>query len=359
MRIPDLRERLLSRENSQVLRGIAIIFIMLHNFLHLKMFGFSAENEMSFLPERASSFFAALAGGSHLTAEFFSHLGWIGVGVFVFLTGYGVALRQPPVNREETAAYVKRSYLKLLVLMLPAVLFFAVLDVFKGDLWPGLGKRFSYLTMLVNFAYPYLNCNPGVYWYFGLTFQFYLLWALFGRRMNGKNLLIWSEVFLVGLLGLNYFRPLKVLTIYRRCFPGWFLLFAAGVILARFKSGNGSSSSKTSLGLELLCFVLLFGMIFLCSRWMVPWVFLDFVALAWFLVFGLMILRTRYLSAAFRWLGRLSACLFVCHPIARTLVLNAVYPRFQNQPSLVLIYLALSIIIALCYQMIYRRCVKR
>ena len=39
---------LLSRENSNVVRGLAILAIMFHNFLHLDSVGFSKENEMAF-----------------------------------------------------------------------------------------------------------------------------------------------------------------------------------------------------------------------------------------------------------------------------------------------------------------------
>jgi len=87
---------ILSRENSLILRGVAILFIMLHNFLHLEQYGFTGENEMSFSAEKAFGFFNAVSNDSNVIAEFLSHLGWIGVPVFVFLTGYGIALTPPP-----------------------------------------------------------------------------------------------------------------------------------------------------------------------------------------------------------------------------------------------------------------------
>ena len=111
---------LLSKDNSLVLRGVAIAFIVLHNFLHLRLWGFSRENEMSFVSGNADSFFSTLISGENLAAEFFSHLGWIGVPVFVFLTGYGVTFTEENGAR----CYIRRNYLKLLALMLPAILFF-------------------------------------------------------------------------------------------------------------------------------------------------------------------------------------------------------------------------------------------
>ncbi len=218
-------EKLLSRDNSMILRGVAIVFIMLHNFLHLSRFPFTGENEMGFSPEKAEGFFNAVSDGSSVLGEFLSHLGWIGVPVFVFLTGYGVACKTP-VEKDGMVTYIKRNYLKLLALMLPAVLFFAGIDFLKGEIWPELFKRFSYLTMLTNFAYPYLVCDPGVYWYFGLTFQFYLLWAILGKRMNGKNLLIWSVALLVVLYVFSAWGAPNAMSIFRHCFTGWFPVFA-------------------------------------------------------------------------------------------------------------------------------------
>lgn len=78
------------------MRGIAILFIILHNYLHLEQYGFTGENEMSFSGDKAVDFFNAVSNGSNVIAEFLSHLGWIGVPVFVFLTGYGIALIPPP-----------------------------------------------------------------------------------------------------------------------------------------------------------------------------------------------------------------------------------------------------------------------
>lgn len=50
-------QNLLSRENSMILRGIAILFIMLHDFLHLNMCGYTGENEMAFSSDNAVGFF--------------------------------------------------------------------------------------------------------------------------------------------------------------------------------------------------------------------------------------------------------------------------------------------------------------
>lgn len=89
-----MKENILSKENSKILRGLAIIAITLHNYLHI--LGFSKENEMAFSMENTNHFFTVLSDGDFL-AEIFSFLGWMGVPVFVFLTGFGVAMCPPPI----------------------------------------------------------------------------------------------------------------------------------------------------------------------------------------------------------------------------------------------------------------------
>lgn len=343
---------LLSRKNSQVLRGVAMLFIMLHNYLHIPRFGFSKENEMSFSLDKTLAFWDSISAGSNWVGEFLSHLGWIAMPVFVFLTGYGIAMRPAPSGTGEPASYVKRHYLKLLALLLPAVLFFLLGDILKGVPWPDLLKRVSYLTMMANVAYPFVSCSPGVYWYFGLTFQYYLLWALFGRRFTVKNMFWWSVASIAGLFGFSLLGSSDALSIYRHCFTGWFPVFAIGVCLGLMRGKDWSL--KLPVWGELLAFVVLTGLILLMDRWLVSWLFIPIVALALFLVIGRLLLRTRFLSGAFGWIGSLSACLFVCHPMARTLVLNFLIPRFSNLWMNLAVYFILSFGMALLYRFVYK-----
>lgn len=342
---------ILNKENSLILRGVAIIFIILHNLLHFDIFGFTGENEMSFSSDNAISFFNAISNNSNVVGEFMSHLGWIGVPVFVFLTGYGV-MASASLKKTKPATYIKRNYLKLLALLLPAVLFFAGVDLLKGNIWPELLKRFSYLTMLANLVYPYVKCSPGVYWYFGLTFQFYLLWAFFGKHLNVKNLLAWSVILLGALYLFCAYGSPKSLSIFRHCFTGWFPVFAIGVWFGMRNNQDDLKPGK--VWVELLLLFVLLGLVLLMSKWMLTWIFVPIVALAWFVVIGLLLMRTRYLSDAFRWVGKYSACIFVCHPIARLILLNTLYHHYSNVTVNVLAYVALSILIALVYNKLYQ-----
>lgn len=98
---------ILGKENSQILRGLAIMSIMLHNFLHNRSLGFTRENEMSYLSVKADAFFKVISSEGLSIYELFSYLGWVGVAVFVFLSGYGVMKSPPPQTVSETLYYPK------------------------------------------------------------------------------------------------------------------------------------------------------------------------------------------------------------------------------------------------------------
>ena len=80
-----------SRYISSLIKGYAIIFIALHNFLHMSYMGFVQENEMRFDISKSRLFFEHLLNPSWtIVGDLFSFIGWIGVPVFVFLSGFGL-----------------------------------------------------------------------------------------------------------------------------------------------------------------------------------------------------------------------------------------------------------------------------
>lgn len=345
---------ILNKENSLILRGMAIIAIMLHNFLHNQNLGFSAENEMSFSEDRATHFFNLITLGQCNGYEIFSFLGWTGVAVFIFLTGYGTFRNTPSNSWNESCQYIKRQYIKLLILLLPAVVIFALGDLIQNQLFPNIFKRTIYLTMMANFAYPWVKCPPGVYWYFGLTFQFYVLYAFFGKYVNKTNLLLLSILTLAGLAVLCLADVPKVLSVYRHCFTGWFVVFAIGVWLSR--GGDSALATKQFsilfLGLSL---VLSSFLVLVMNRWMITWLFVPIVALMMFGSAGMIVLKSDVLSRLFKYVGRLSAAIFVCHPIIRFVINRYFLPHTDNMLIIVCIYVVSTFFFAVLYDMLYKK----
>ena len=167
------------------MRGAAIFMIYIHNLLH--MVGRVNENEFFFSPNRAegilNSFFSF---SSSVIPDFFSYFGWYGVPVFMFLSGYGLVLKHEHVftkgdstKRErplKILPYLWKNFLKLFVLMAPCYFIYLI-----GSSEPFFCKMtLAQFTMTSNLYRPRM-ITPGVFWYFGLTLQFYVFYLLFYR----------------------------------------------------------------------------------------------------------------------------------------------------------------------------------
>ena len=188
---------------------------------------------MSFSEIVSNSFFSKiLSWDSYIIPEVVSFLGWTGVTVFVFFTGYGLMTKYPVVSNK--IQFIKRNYIKLFWLLLPGLLFFFVVDLLQGNSGHFF-RRLSYLTMLQNLDYPHLKVDPGVYWYFSLTFQLYLFYAIFNKWMKPAFLLICSALSLIVLYLLGAIHWGYGFSIFRHCFTGWFPVFAIGIYYAQKK----------------------------------------------------------------------------------------------------------------------------
>lgn len=348
---------LFSQENSRVMRGLAILAIMYHNLLHTKIFGFSAENEMSFSYRKVDAFLHAMLEGGSWGADIVSFLGWLGVPVFVFLTGYGLSKKYPPQKLNNHVypgqvlngrRYLCHCYLKLFLLMLPAVLFFTIPDLVVHD-FIAAGKKLFSLTLLSNFNYPNLSYSPGIYWYFSLTFQLYVLFFILHKWFSTKRLFVWSIVSLVifAVLATADFPWLR--SVYRHCFTGWFPLYALGIWQAqRDDVFAGIGWAKSSV--VVLCTAFL---VFVMNLNLICWVLVPIVALIFFIALSKIVLLVKWLRLPIMWVGQLSAFVFVCHPIARVVAnrLNGSVPLF----GIIILYFMMTMLLAVLYSKLYTK----
>lgn len=342
--------RLLSKDNSYILRGLGITVIILHNYLISPQLGFSSCNEMSFSADKTMFFFNSLENG-HIVAHYFSFLGWVGVPIFIFLTGYGTALHAAPGSKHESVIYIKRNWLKLLFLLTPILIIWGIMDFFQGS-YSTLIKRAFHLTFLDNFFYPFVKCNPVSYWYFSLTFQFYLIWAFVGKYFNKTILLYMSVIFLAGLWIVCVVDIPYLLPIYRHSFAGWFFLFALGVYMAQYKV-EIIDRIRTKLWLELLVVVTLLVLLPVMNINIISWLFVPFVALLCFGLLGHIVMRFKILTLIFRWVGELSACIFVCHALIKPIVNKYIAQYTNNIMLLLFIYLSFTLLLSMLYKRFY------
>lgn len=342
---------ILSKDNSLILRGMAILAIMFHNYLY--RIGFSPANEMSFVQAKANDFFHALAHpgvllhpGFSIGCHIVSFLGWLGVPVFVFLTGYGLSMKYPPGVRLDRFNCLKNSYLKLIFLLFPAMMYFVILDILNFSL-ANLTKRIVYLSMLNNFFYPWLRVEPGTYWYFSLTFQYYLLYHFCRNWFTPLKLLILSILSLAALYPLTLIGG-PLLSIYKHCFPGWFPLFALGVWFARSDMPQ-KWLEEANWGKAFFLFATMSILVLAMQFHAIPWLAMPIAGFFAFLGLAQLVLHIRPIDGMLKWIGGISSSLFVCHPIAYTLVFRFHLPDHGFSTSLAA-YSLIAVILAYFYK---------
>ena len=344
----------LDKERSRMLRGLAILGIILHNFLHLARYGFSVENEFGFSFERTAQFFKALSSGGFLSAtgHILSFLGWTGVPVFVFLSAYGLTKKHEGQDSKFVLRpYVQHSWKKLFMLMWPGILIYIIMHF--GE-WGFALRSLSSLTLLANFFLPFFIFEPEIYWYFGLTFELYLLYIAY-FYVRDKRFLVVTAVFTWVLQSLLLLTgsPSHLVHWNLANFVGWLPVFSLGVYCAR--------SDKTvsfSLPVDILVAVASLGLIVLCNLNKYLWVFIHIPSLVFFFSLMRLIARTSLTKRVFLYLGNLSAFIFACHPVSRSFV-NRFLPVGMNVWIKLLVFLALTLVLAMGFQYAFKKLAER
>lgn len=360
----------LTRERSLRMRGAAIFMIFLHNLLHL--LDYAKENEFAFTPIRAEHMLSSFISlSSSIVGDFFSYFGWYGVPVFMFFSGYGLVMKHEQANREKgfgkqhkslrVVPYLWRNFLKLFVLMAPCYLIYVL-----GTGQPIFSKlAIGQLTMTANLFCPRMIA-PGVYWYFGLTLQFYVLYLVFFRFRSKRFLMIAALLMLVLGVVFEFFVDKTSNVDLRHNSPVWLPVFLAGVWYAREETIPGLAFVKKHWGKALLLLIVL-------------WVWSSVNAYLWTAspllvlpIFGIICIycceipaasgrRVHAISGLFSrcitYLGSISASLFVCHPIIRELALK-VYHLGYNQMMVILVYVIVCISVAAIYDYCYKKAMR-
>ena len=165
-----------SRQLSQQMRGFAILCVCMHNLLHLVCR--AKECEFAFYPERVDRLMAASVTPWNLVECFFSFFGWYFILVFVMFSGYGLVCKHEKVEKGKmkVRSYLWHNFLKLFVLLAPGYLLYLLLND-KPVEWYAVVSQLTLTINLIDFEW----IAPGVYWYLGLTMQFYLIYLFFHR----------------------------------------------------------------------------------------------------------------------------------------------------------------------------------
>ena len=339
-------KELLTRNECTAMRGIAILAIVLHNYCHF-IGKIVKENEYQFFISNNDRLWQVVSHPDELLpVHLLSYFGHYGVPVFLFLSGYGLvrkyerqsggqvagggSLPQEPVP---LTAFVRYSYLKLLRMLIVGFSLFICVDMVTPGRFPFhwdnvLAQLLMYINILPE---PDKIIWPGIYWFFGLMMELYIVYRLLFYRRSS-----WMVVALIAVCWLlqAFCNPEgETLNRLRYNCIGGMLPFGLGIIAARvltLRTGStfltDSESAPYGLILWLLVFLISLALVFAMSFNFYTW-------LLWipvFIILGTIALvktMPQWMLKVFIWFGGISAAMFVAHPIARKLFITVAWKQ--------------------------------
>lgn len=354
----------LSRAETTLMRGMAITAIFLHNFCHW-LPGVVEENESCFSEESPVAFFRRMLSPTRdFVFDIFSFLGWYGVPVFIFLTGYGLVKKYEETPKYENirkGKFLFDNWKKLLFLLLPAVAFMLALNIIVGIKqgvfnWDGILHNLSLLTFLNDPLYHWIAPRPGVYWYFGVTLEFYIIYIWLVKSRPTWWLIVLTVLTLIAQIVIvpSEATPAatEALAWMRHNFVGWTLSFAFGIFYARRRGID----RRTGWTIILLSFLVFFPAMFNEVTWQLT----PLCAIVMTIASTKVSMRIAGWRQMWIWLGRMSAYIFVVHPLVREQMyfplkkiemLGSVIPAKMHPMRSLAVY----VIIVLIGAMLYRR----
>ena len=335
-------KEILTRSECSAMRGIAILAIMLHNYCHF-IGKIVKENEYMYQEANNNRLWQVLSNPDELLpVHLFSYFGHYGVPVFLFLSGFGLVMKY------ETAAaapvgpvrFLRYHYLKLLRMLIVGFVLFLMVDaVTPGRYAFHWDNVLAQLLMYINvLPEPDKTIWPGIYWFFGLMIELYIVYRLLLHRRNS-----WL---VVGLIAVCWLLQVccdpdgDTLNRLRYNFIGGMLPFGLGILFARYapRCSWWPSSRWLWLAVALVAVVLTVLMSFNFQSWL--WIPVVIIVGTIALVKALPQLVLQVLV----WFGAISAAMFVAHPIARKLFITVAWRQdiYDGLMLYVVVTIALS-----------------
>lgn len=353
--------RKLDLNDTLSMKGVAIIFIILHNLIHLICP--IKENEFNFNVEHSNSFIShLLSAHNDLWIDVFSFLGWYGVPVFLFISGYGLVQKYEHNKTHKDLGFMqftKKHFRKLFFLMIIPFAIYLLLNWNDINIIAAVAQSLMISNLYSAFV------HPGIYWYFGLMLQLYIVYDLFIFNKPLKNIVILIALQFAIITFYYYaldhckiplaYSPIEyALSSYNllhNCI-GWFLPFGMGVIYARY---NFNMVFKHQL-LNLLFFAGSSFLLILSNLNFISWLISPILAIGAAMYLNALIKPLKYTTKIFVYIGGISAFMFATHPLVRTMYFNV---TTSLSITSVLLYALICILLAICYKVVHGKLSKQ
>jgi len=308
-------KELLTRRECEAMRGIAIMAIMLHNYCHF-IGRIVQENEYQYFTMNNDRLWQQLSHpDALLPVHLLSYFGHYGVPVFLFLSGFGLVRKYEPTESVGPYRFVRYHYLKLLRMLIVGFTLFLMVDMVT----PG---RFAFhwhnvvaqLLMYINvLPSPDKIIWPGIYWFFGLMMELYIVYRLLLYKRSSLYVILLIAV--CWLLQMMCDPEGETLNRLRYNFIGGMLPFGLGILLARHMYVPALTKSGWAVvALVMVGLTMVMSYSFLSWLWIPVVIIIGGVAMVKAMPAGVLQVLV--------WLGGISAALFVAHPIARKLFIT-------------------------------------
>lgn len=323
------------------MKGYAILLIMIHNFVdHIMVMG---NNEMAYSPSATADFVSHAL--SHPSAwHIFSFMGWIGVALFLFVSGYGL-MRKYGSESIDTKAYIKRHIIKLWVLLAPMYILYVVVQHWlcgEPHNWQSIVTQLSFTVNILSYGDNGFVIEPGVYWFFGAILQFYLLFLLVRRWRTG-----WLFAAMLGAIALHYgflyFTNDDTMWWFRQNCIGWGAPFLLGMIAAK-------SSWQTSKRWLILLLPVSAVLLSLCLTIKALMPMTEVCTVLFFGSIALLI-NIKPINAV----GIISSSIFVVHPFVRMVLYKLLGNTALSIGAMVAIYVIIVAALSMLHHWLYRR----
>ena len=324
-----MKQELLSRAECTAMRGIAILAIVLHNYCHF-IGKIVKENEYQFFASNNDRLWHVLTNPDELLpVHLLSYFGHYGVPVFLFLSGLGLVKKYEQGDKVATLPFISYNYLKLLRMLIVGFSLFIIVDIltpgrFQFHWYNVVAQLLMYINVLPE---PDRIIWPGIYWFFGLMIELYIVYRVLLYRQ--KNICVIALIAVCWALQAFCDPEGETLNRLRYNFIGGMLPFGLGILFARipnlgtFHSQRGNNSFPTweYLAALLVSSALIMAMSFWYQSWFFVPVFIIIGTIAHVKV------MPKWMLSIITWVGSISAAMFVAHPIARKLFITVAWKQ--------------------------------